>query len=208
MNAMVEALKTAGVKIPPLNKRAWLWLKDHPNKTYAEIAAGIGGDAQKLASAMNYLKMANAVTVKGDVRTINGRVRKIQRFSTVGAEYDPDTTRAQRIKREVRECNLAKKAAQASTKVLASKPDEAKLPSNVPRIGPESLYATLGSTKTETTGAVSPLALLRTQQESPLVKQDEAAPNAIKNEPIDWMDRLTLREGLQLYRRIKQIIEL
>lgn len=41
MNNVSTALKTAGVKLPPLKKRIWLWLKDHPKKTYREIATAL-----------------------------------------------------------------------------------------------------------------------------------------------------------------------
>ena len=42
MNTMTHAIKTAGIPIPPANKRIWLWLKDHPEKTGGEIAKAIG----------------------------------------------------------------------------------------------------------------------------------------------------------------------
>ena len=41
MNNVSAALKIAGVKLPPVKKRIWLWLKDHPKKTYNEIATAL-----------------------------------------------------------------------------------------------------------------------------------------------------------------------
>ena len=41
MNNVSTALKTAGVKLPSVKKRIWLWLKDHPKKTYNEIAVAL-----------------------------------------------------------------------------------------------------------------------------------------------------------------------
>jgi len=41
MNTMTTAIKSAGLAVPA-NKRVWLWLKDHPNKTAGEIACALG----------------------------------------------------------------------------------------------------------------------------------------------------------------------
>ena len=41
MTAMTEAIKSAGLAVP-VNKRVWLWLKDHPNKTAGEISCALG----------------------------------------------------------------------------------------------------------------------------------------------------------------------
>ena len=42
MNAITSALHLAGVKIPPINKRIWLWLHDHPGKTSKDVSVALG----------------------------------------------------------------------------------------------------------------------------------------------------------------------
>ena len=42
MNQITSALHNAGVKLPPLNKRIWLWLHDHPGKSSKEVAVALG----------------------------------------------------------------------------------------------------------------------------------------------------------------------
>lgn len=42
MNQMTNAIKEAGIPIPPANKRIWLWVKDHPEKCSADIAKALG----------------------------------------------------------------------------------------------------------------------------------------------------------------------
>lgn len=41
MSQVVTALKEAGIKLPPLKKRIWLWLKDHPGKSAREVALAL-----------------------------------------------------------------------------------------------------------------------------------------------------------------------
>ena len=42
MNQITSALHNAGVKLPPINKRIWLWLHDHPGKTSKEVSVALG----------------------------------------------------------------------------------------------------------------------------------------------------------------------
>lgn len=37
MNSIANAMKEAGVDVPPLIRRLWLWIKDHPKATAREI---------------------------------------------------------------------------------------------------------------------------------------------------------------------------
>ena len=52
MNAITSALQVAGVKLPPLNKRVWLWLNDHPGKTSKEVATAIGATHASVSSTL------------------------------------------------------------------------------------------------------------------------------------------------------------
>lgn len=52
MNAITSALHVAGVKLPPLNKRVWLWLHDHPGKTSKEVALALGQSHGSVSSAL------------------------------------------------------------------------------------------------------------------------------------------------------------
>lgn len=42
MNAMTNAMRTAGMKTPTVMYRIWNWLKDHPEKTAEDITKALG----------------------------------------------------------------------------------------------------------------------------------------------------------------------
>lgn len=52
MNEIATALKSAGVKPPPLNKRVWLWLHDHADKSSKEIALAINAKHSDVATQL------------------------------------------------------------------------------------------------------------------------------------------------------------
>ena len=55
MNTITAALKNAGVAVPPLSKRIWLWLKDHPNKTSREICTALNAPHSQVATLTNQM---------------------------------------------------------------------------------------------------------------------------------------------------------
>lgn len=55
MNTITAALKNAGVAVPPLSKRIWLWLKDHPNKTSREICTALNASHSQVATLTNQM---------------------------------------------------------------------------------------------------------------------------------------------------------
>lgn len=67
MNSIVTAMQHAGIQLPPNNKRVWLWLKDHPGKTAAEVAAAIGITKTRAAGTLYELDLRGMVTRKEDV---------------------------------------------------------------------------------------------------------------------------------------------
>jgi hypothetical protein len=66
MNTVTAALRTAGIQIPPLNKRVWLWLKDHPNKSAKEVANAIGVGVTSVASACSNMS-GRGMLIEGQV---------------------------------------------------------------------------------------------------------------------------------------------
>jgi hypothetical protein len=55
MNNMTDALRVAGMTLPPLNKRVWLWLKDHPEKTYKDVANALSISLSAASGALHDL---------------------------------------------------------------------------------------------------------------------------------------------------------
>lgn len=90
MNTMTAAIKSAGLAVP-INKRVWLWLKDHPNKTAGEIACALG-----IAREANVPGTLNDLASRGMVvSTIVPRAHNVRRgpalvkaYSTRGAEFE------------------------------------------------------------------------------------------------------------------------
>lgn len=95
-NQITEAFKSAGlqpVKIPA-NKRVWLWLRDHPNKTYKEVAAALGMEQTRASAVLHELKKRGMLVIVGDISKgmrhgRNGQSdKKIQRFSCKHKEWE------------------------------------------------------------------------------------------------------------------------
>ena len=62
MNSITQALKTAGAVIPPVNKRIWLWIKDHPGKTSTDVSKAIGVPANTAASSLGQMTKRKMLT--------------------------------------------------------------------------------------------------------------------------------------------------
>lgn len=84
MNQLTEALKDAGVPIPPVKYRIWNWLKDHPEKTKEEIKKGLGLGYEP-AAERRALEENKVLKVYSDVsRHINPVTKahyKVKRYS-------------------------------------------------------------------------------------------------------------------------------
>lgn len=89
-NALTAALVSAGFQAMPLNKRVWLWLRDHPGKTCREIAVAIGSDDRAASVALLDLclrKMAHRRTVTRRLGR-RGEARKVFEYETCISEYE------------------------------------------------------------------------------------------------------------------------
>lgn len=87
MNAISTALKDAGVVIPPLNKRVWLWLHDHKGgKTSKAIAAAIKAKHADVATQLNTLHKRGMVA-KSMAPNSRG-VRAVWEWETLGYQFE------------------------------------------------------------------------------------------------------------------------
>ncbi len=63
---MENALKEAGIQLPPLKQRVWLWLRDHPDHTAKEVAAALSAPIARVASDLTMLLRRNMLVRKMD----------------------------------------------------------------------------------------------------------------------------------------------
>jgi hypothetical protein len=74
MNDITTALKTAGVQIPPLNKRVWLWLNDHPFKTSRDIALALKASHSQVATVLRTMERRKMVACQeAPARPVRGK---------------------------------------------------------------------------------------------------------------------------------------
>lgn len=87
MNQISTALHVAGVKLPPINKRIWLWLQDHPGKTAIDIGKALNVPQGSVGSQLNNLKNRGMLSYVVD----NSRPRRgasVHRYSTIGRTFE------------------------------------------------------------------------------------------------------------------------
>ena len=91
MNTMTIALKNAGLTVP-VNKRVWLWLKDHPSKTVLEIKNGLGEASDKpIYNAMHDLAargMVSVTKVKPLRHANEPGPSLVNKYTTLGSEFE------------------------------------------------------------------------------------------------------------------------
>jgi len=63
MTVLKDALETAGIRVR-LNKRVWLWLKDHPGKTAKEIALALHEDTKAVSTRLTQMEQRHMVQSK------------------------------------------------------------------------------------------------------------------------------------------------
>jgi predicted transcriptional regulator len=68
-------MEKAGLKGTPLNKRIWLWLRDHKGKTASEIAVALGVEKADVTSTLSSSVTRGVVTRKYEHRQC-GRTRR------------------------------------------------------------------------------------------------------------------------------------
>jgi hypothetical protein len=87
MTNMQLALKKAGASVP-LTKRVWLWLKDHPGKTAAEIAVALGeARAGHVSNALFGLKSRGMVSAE-NAQARSRYNRGVCVYTALGKEYE------------------------------------------------------------------------------------------------------------------------
>jgi len=88
-NALTTALVSAGFPAMPLNKRVWLWLRDHPGKTCREISDAIGALAGDVSVALLDLHRRKMVARNKTKRlAVNGTRMTIFEHTTCIREYE------------------------------------------------------------------------------------------------------------------------
>lgn len=85
---MKHALKEAGVALPPLTKRIWLWLKDHPAQTYKSVSAALGESESAVSSTLTGLVKRGMLTTTQDTVRGSMGVRGITRYTVKHKEYE------------------------------------------------------------------------------------------------------------------------
>ena len=86
MNSIKLALNAAGLRLPPLNKRVWLWLHDHPGKSSGEIAKAIDAAHNNVATVLTDMKLRGMV--ESAPGTPNGRGRPVMVWKTNGLTFE------------------------------------------------------------------------------------------------------------------------
>ena len=103
MNAITTALVTAGIKIPPLNKRIWLWLNDHPGKTSEEVGLAINSPCTHVSSTLSNMEKRKMVT---STRSVTYKSKKgaqlVKHYKTAGFVFEVKPVPYQPKKKKVR----------------------------------------------------------------------------------------------------------
>ena len=93
MNSITQAFANTGVKPKPAGQLAWAWLKDHPDKTTAEIVTALKSVAKKPAveKALQQLRSSGRVSAArvslDSTTSIYGKI-STYRYRALGASYD------------------------------------------------------------------------------------------------------------------------
>jgi len=90
MNAISTAMKEAGVRLPPLNKRVWVWLHDHKGgKTSKEIAIAIAARHPDVATVLgNMHKRGMVARSQRASRVYPGGRSTVWEWETLGGQFE------------------------------------------------------------------------------------------------------------------------
>lgn len=86
MNVVAQAFQKAGVSLPPLNKRAWLWLKDHPGKSSKEVAAALGESHSSVATVLGNMDLRKMLIVES--RVLRGRNAPVKHYTVKYRDFE------------------------------------------------------------------------------------------------------------------------
>lgn len=85
MNSIANAMKEAGVAVPPLSQRLWLWIKDHPKATSREIETQFKEGVSPRLADMEKRQMLSSSEVPNPSR--KGK-RTLKGYTVTQDEYD------------------------------------------------------------------------------------------------------------------------
>lgn len=107
MNSISFAMQNAGMRLPPLNKRVWLWAKDHPSKSAQEIAMALGEKHANVSSTLCDMMERNMMDRTDDTKRLrNNATIHIWRYTAKGATYEllpkPVKPKASKLKPEAK----------------------------------------------------------------------------------------------------------
>lgn len=88
MNSLPQALKAAGVKLPPIKQRIWLWLKDHPHKTARDLSVVMHLPVAQVCAQMLKMKQRGMVTARLEPARRPGMGRRSFEYAAVGTTYE------------------------------------------------------------------------------------------------------------------------
>lgn len=88
MNSIPDALKAAGVKLPSLKNRIWLWLKDHPGKNYKTVATALKATPSSVSSQLGDLYARGMLSCETVPSNAKRGVKSIKIYSALGREYE------------------------------------------------------------------------------------------------------------------------
>jgi hypothetical protein len=93
-NQLETAIKAAGVKVPPLKKRIWLWLKDHPHKTAHDLSLVLHQPIARVCTQLLKMRERDMVSAKFDPARKLTKGRRPLEYIALGATYELKHLRA------------------------------------------------------------------------------------------------------------------
>ncbi len=120
MNALTQALKTAGVTLPPQNQRIWQWLKDTGPHTALDIASELKIGQPTVVATLNDMRVRKMIE-KTERKDHKGK-RIASTYAAIGREYEllPKKVKCGDAGRAV--ANAAKLPALPATDTYLAKP--------------------------------------------------------------------------------------
>ena len=88
MNAISIALVGAGIRLPPLNKRVWLWVKDHPDTTSNEVAKALGETQPAVATQLKAMSARKMMVMRDALPPRHSNRKSVKRYSTCLKEWE------------------------------------------------------------------------------------------------------------------------
>ena len=87
MTKIVEQLKKSGLAVS-VNKRVWMYLKDHPNKSAKDIALALNVQQAQVYVAVNFMSSRKMLTSYIELEKRGVGRRSIKVYQAVGDRYE------------------------------------------------------------------------------------------------------------------------